>query len=347
LALRSRTHLVLSTSPNTQDMSKRRLSKQQQRRVNEQRRLTKPDDIAAVEVCNGRVISHFGQQLEVEALPVGSEQDTIRCHQRANLPALVTGDLVQWEPGEDGLGVVNAVAERRNVFLRPDAQGRASKDKPVAANLDVVLVVIACVPEPFVNLIDRYLVAIENLGLRAALVLNKTDLLESGDKALAEMMAIYKNLAYPVFEVSAKNGSGIDSLTSFLEGLTTVLVGQSGVGKSSLVNCLAESDDALVGDLSVGKEKGTHTTTTARLFHLPHCDLVDSPGIREFSLGLLAADQICQGFPELRELAGQCKFRNCSHQEDPGCALVAAAQAGDIEPKRWASFQQIIASAVE
>ena len=327
-------------------MSKRRLSKQQQRRISEQRTLTSPDGATETTSaqCNGRVVSHFGQQLDVEPLPYDPGSDTVRCHQRANLPALVTGDLVKWELSEDGSGVVTALAQRRNVFVRPDSMGR---DKPVAANLDVVLVVIACVPEPFVNLIDRYLVAIENLGLQAALVLNKTDLLDAGNENIANIMSIYRALEYPVFEVSASQGDGIGALNDYLEGKTTVLVGQSGVGKSSLVNRLGGADTAAVGELSVGKDKGTHTTTTARLFHLPHCDLVDSPGIREFSLAPLSAEQVCQGFPELRRLLGHCKFRNCSHQGDPGCALEEAATAGEIHPLRWASFKQIISSSTE
>lgn len=324
-------------------MNKRRLSKQQQRRISEQRTLsaTEGDGTASVDECNGRVISHYGQHLDVETTAEGEQTSVVRCHQRANLPALVTGDLVSWEAGADGSGVVTAVAERRNVFLRPDYLGR---DKPVAANLDVVLVVIACVPEPFVNLIDRYLVAIENLGLQAALVLNKADLLERDDETIGNMMSIYRKLDYPVFEVSAKSGEGVTTLNDYLSGKTTVLVGQSGVGKSSLVNSLGGSEDALVGDLSAGKEKGTHTTTTAKLFHLPHCDLIDSPGIREFSLAPLSPEQVCHGFPELRQLLGGCKFRNCSHQGDPGCALADAADAGQIDAQRWASFNQIISS---
>lgn len=334
------------SGPDRRDMSKRRLSKQQQRRINEQRTLTSDhtQDATAAAQCNGRVVSHFGQQLDVETLPYDPQAEVVRCHQRANLPPLVTGDLVKWEPGEDGSGVVTAVADRRNVFLRPDSMGR---NKAVAANLDVVLVVIACVPEPFVNLIDRYLVAIENLNLQAALVLNKSDLLGDSAQNIANIMSIYQALDYPLFEVSAKQGEGIAALDDYLSGKTTVLVGQSGVGKSSLVNRLGGTDTALVGELSVGKEKGTHTTTTARLFHLPHCDLIDSPGIREFSLAPLSAEQVCHGFPELRRLLGNCKFRNCSHQGDPGCALEEAAAAGEIHPLRWASFKQIISGSME
>ena len=352
-------------------MSKRRLSKQQQRRINAARTRSADSPEAAVDACNGRVVSHFGQQLDVEVLRT-DPLTVVRCHQRANLPSLVTGDLVVWEPGEDGTGVVTAQAQRSNVFMRPDYLGR---DKPVAANLDVVLVVFAAKPQPFPNLIDRYLVAIENLDLQAALVLNKADLAESGHEETDQIMAIYQRLDYPLFRVSAQTGSGMDALSGFLAGKTTVLVGQSGVGKSSLINRLGGSVDhagrvtgggdvesqtdaptasqpgtsgaAEVGALSVGKDKGTHTTTTAKLFHLPGCDLIDSPGIREFNTGTLSAEQIFRGFPELNALQGQCRFRNCRHQGDPGCALAAALAAGDIDASRWESFQRILGDSTQ
>lgn len=322
-------------------MSRRRLSIQQQRRVDEQRSL-QDADLTAIEQCNGRVISHFGQHLDVEDLADPSGATVVRCHQRANLPALVTGDLVQWQFAEENQGVVNALAQRRNVFSRPDYQGR---QRPVAANLDIVQVVIAGLPEPFMNLIDRYLVAIENLGLRAALVLNKIDLPESQTRDIDTMLSLYEGLGYPIFRVSAQSSHGIEALNQYLEKQTTVLVGQSGVGKSSLINCLAGSDQAQVGDLSVGKDKGTHTTTTARLFHLPHCDLIDSPGIREYKLEPLSATEVCYGFVEFRPFSDACKFRNCRHQGDPGCAIQDAVDEGKIDSRRWESFQRILAGA--
>lgn len=325
-------------------MSKRHLSKQQQRRISAARTRVADSPEAAAEACNGRVVSHFGQQLDVEDLRAEPGQ-VVRCHQRANLPPLVTGDLVVWEAGEADTGVVTALAQRRNVFVRPDYLGR---DKPVAANLDVVLVVFAVVPEPFPNLIDRYLVAIENLGLEAALVLNKADLVSAVSEKIDSILSVYQGLDYPVFRVSAESGDGIPALADFLAARTTVLVGQSGVGKSSLINRLAgdlgPELNAEVGALSAGKDKGTHTTTTARLFHLPACDLIDSPGIREFNTGSLSAAQIFQGFPELRALQGQCRFRNCRHQGDPGCALEAALAANSIAPSRWQSFQRMLGS---
>jgi ribosome biogenesis GTPase / thiamine phosphate phosphatase len=327
-------------------MSKRRLSDQQRLRIaeNQQNELSGADSNPSVieSSCNGRIISHYGQQLDVEILGGENAGDNIRCHQRANLPPLVTGDLVLWEQDSDEAGIIVATAKRRNVFGRPDAQ---AKFKAIAANLDFVLVVFAVVPEPFLNFIDRYLVAISNLGLEPLLVLNKVDLLGSNpSEEIDKMLSIYRGLDYAVLEVSATQGTGIEALQAKLKDKTTVLVGQSGVGKSSLVNRLGFDQLADVGDLSQSKYKGTHTTTTSRLFHLGNFDLIDSPGIREFSLGHISADDVLDGFQELKNYATECKFRDCRHDREPGCAIQEAIENGSITAERFESFQRILVS---
>jgi len=327
-------------------MSKRKLSDQQKNRIaeNQQKELGEAGvgDSLQQSGCNGRVISHYGQQLDVEILHGGDTGSVIRCHQRANLPPLVTGDFVLWEPDTDDLGIIIAQSDRRNVFGRPDAQGQF---KPVAANLDYVLIVFAIVPEAFLNLVDRYLVAVAQLGLEPIIVLNKIDLIsEEKTDNIDNILSIYRKLNYPVFEVSALEGTGIGALEEKLNARTTVLVGQSGVGKSSLVNRLGFEELAEVGDLSHSKYKGTHTTTTARLFHLRNCDLIDSPGIREFSLGQMAPAEVLSSFSELEEAATHCKFRDCSHKSEPGCAVQSAIENGEINPERFASYQRILNS---
>ena len=230
------------------------------------------------------------------------------------------------------------------MFARP---GFAGVVKPMAANIDVVLVVIAPTPMPHANLIDRYLVAIETLGLRPMLILNKADLLQSCEDPLAidELLEIYRNIDYSVLEVSATGQQGLDALRQALAGSTTVLVGQSGVGKSSLVNGLGvDAELALVGGLSTVHDKGMHTTTTSRLFHLEGFDLIDSPGIREFGLGHVSPQDVFEGFVELRGMAEPCKFRDCAHQGEPGCAVMAAMEAGEIHPGRLQSYFQILDS---
>ena len=331
-------------------MSSRKLSKQQQSRIdaNQKNKLATNSDTdgfsESYNNCNGRVISHFGQQLEVETLN-DDAATLVRCHQRANLPALVTGDYVVWEQEDAATGVITAVAQRRNIFHRP---GFGGKLKAVAANIDIVLVVVATAPQAFMNLIDRYLVAISALNLDSMLVLNKTDLLDSSNKeALDNLLAVYENLNYSVARVSAKQGDGVANLVAQIAGKTAVLVGQSGVGKSSLINQLGGEVLADTGELSTAHEKGTHTTTTARLFHLEGFDLIDSPGIREFDLGHIEPERIVDGFPELKALSAQCKFRDCRHDSEPGCAVRAGVQSGDIARERMESYQQIVRSITE
>ncbi len=330
-------------------MSKRRLSKQQLARISENQRkelsideTNSVDSQTSVEKCNGRIISHYGQHVDVESLLPEDEGRIIRCTQRSNLPKLVTGDLVVWsDDGADG-GVILALGQRRNFFGRPSAEG---KFKAIAANIDLVLVVFASSPTPHVSLIDRYLVAIEQLELRPLLVLNKLDLLSEEDLTnLDNMLSLYQNIGYAVHKVSAEDGRGMLELRQALSAQTTILVGQSGVGKSSLVNELSSGVLADVGALSETWDRGTHTTTTSSLYHMPGFDLIDSPGIREFGLGHIDEQQVFEGFIEFRPFAGTCKFRDCAHREEPGCAIQAAVESGQISTARVESYFRILES---
>ncbi|GJM12178.1 MAG: putative ribosome biogenesis GTPase RsgA [Pseudohongiella sp.] len=304
------------------------------------------DTQTSIDKCNGRIISHYGQHVDVESLLDEDEGRVIRCTQRSNLPKLVTGDLVVWsDDGADG-GVIIALGERRNFFGRPSPEGRL---KAVAANIDLVLVVFASSPTPHVSLIDRYLVAIEQLNLDAVLVLNKLDLLDEEELVVLDnMLSIYEDIGYPVHKVSAEDGRGMAELKQALAAQTTILVGQSGVGKSSLVNRLAGESNgetqAGVGALSETWDRGTHTTTTSSLYHMPGFDLIDSPGIREFGLGHIDEPQVFDGFVEFEPFAGSCKFRDCSHRAEPGCGIQAAVEAGQISRERVESYFRILDS---
>lgn len=290
---------------------------------------------------HGLVIAHFGVQVEVEAESEELAGQTYRCYLRANLPALVTGDRVVWRPGNQGLGVIVAQLPRHSELRRPDSRGQL---KPVAANVNLIVIVFAPLPEPHANLIDRYIIAAEHAGIKPLLLLNKSDLLDSSGSSRAHnLLNTYHSLGYPLLEVSAYSGDGLAKLQAQLNNQVSVFVGQSGVGKSSLVNCLLPDTDTRVGPLSELTGKGTHTTTTARLFHFPAGgDLIDSPGIREFGLSHVSVADVEAGFIEFQEHLGLCRFRNCSHEHEPGCALLAAVEAGKIHPQRLASFKHII-----
>ncbi|GGH89641.1 ribosome biogenesis GTPase RsgA [Pseudomonas fluvialis] len=292
---------------------------------------------------NGLVIAHFGVLIEVEALDGEQAGQVFRCNRRSNLPALVTGDRVVWRPGNQQNGVIVALLPRHSELCRPDMRGQL---KPVAANIDQIVIVFAPLPHPHANLIDRYLIAAEHAGIRPLLLLNKADLLDEHNSAhIDRLLATYRQLDYPLLEVSAQDGAGMDELRQRLDDRISVFVGQSGVGKSSLVNSLLPGIDTRVGALSEQTGKGTHTTTTARLFHFPNGgELVDSPGIREFGLGHVSRQTIEEGFIEFRPLLGHCRFRDCKHDREPGCALLAALADGRIQEQRMHSYRHIIAS---
>lgn len=292
---------------------------------------------------NGLVIAHFGVLIEVEALDGEQAGQVFRCNRRSNLPALVTGDRVVWRPGNQQNGVIVALLPRHSELCRPDMRGQL---KPVAANIDQIVIVFAPLPHPHANLIDRYLIAAEHAGIRPLLLLNKADLLDEHNSThIDRLLATYRQLDYPLLEVSAQDGAGMDELRQRLDDRVSVFVGQSGVGKSSLVNSLLPGIDTRVGALSEQTGKGTHTTTTARLFHFPNGgELVDSPGIREFGLGHVSRQTIEEGFIEFRPLLGHCRFRDCKHDREPGCALLAALADGRIQEQRMHSYRHIIAS---
>ncbi|WP_069383407.1 small ribosomal subunit biogenesis GTPase RsgA [Halomonas caseinilytica] len=349
-------------------MSKRKLSRQQRWRIEKTqaeraRRAKQRDDhdterLAAGEYGPeqpGRVIAHFGRSLEVAPADGGA---TTRCHLRANLEGLVTGDRVIWRAGEDGSGVVVAREPRDTVLERPDARGRL---KPVAAGIDQILIVFAVEPEPHANLIDRYLVAAEATGIPPVLVLNKIDLLPDEGGELRSLLDRYAALGYPVVTTTTATRTGLEALQRQLKGRTSVFVGQSGVGKSSLIDRLLPDEELRIGALSEDSRKGTHTTTTARLYRFPGSappdsalgeddsggELIDSPGIREFGLTHLDADQIADGFIEFRDYLGRCRFRDCRHRTEPGCALLAAVERGEIHADRFASYRRIVDSLEE
>ena len=291
----------------------------------------------------GLVIAHFGVQVDVETTE-GPEAGLVRrCYLRANLPAMVTGDRVIWRADNQNGGVIVAQLPRKSELSRPDHRGLL---KPVAANVQRLVIVFAPLPTPYTTLIDRYLVAAEQAGLQPLLILNKADLLRQGNYAdIRAWLDVYARLGYQVLELSASSGSGLDDLRRALRDHIRVFVGQSGVGKSSLINALLPGIDLRVGPLSESSGQGMHTTTTAKLFHFPDGgDLIDSPGIREFGLTHISHDDLLDGFIEFRPYLGRCRFRDCQHLHEPGCALLGAVDSGAISASRISSYRHILST---
>ncbi|RLA40849.1 MAG: ribosome biogenesis GTPase RsgA [Gammaproteobacteria bacterium] len=328
-------------------MAKRKITEQQQRRIRRRHsssinsaekaqrgeKLLQSGELGPEQ--SGLVSTRYSNQVDVVTSPTSPPQ---RCYLRSNLESVVTGDNVIWRPGEP-YGVVSAVLPRETQLDRPDSRGKL---RPVAANIDRIVIVIASEPRPHANLIDRYLIAIEHRGIQPILLLNKIDLASDNKQLATDLAKVYAELGYQVIEVSAQSSHGIDQLKTALQQHTSVFVGQSGVGKSSLINTICPAAEAAIGSLSEAHTKGRHTTTTANLFFLPEGgQLIDSPGIREFGLIHLNEHDIAQGFIEFLPYLGHCKFRDCSHQNDPGCALQDALQAGKISPQRMQSYQLI------
>jgi len=277
------------------------------------------------------------------------EGEVHRCNLRRTIRSLVTGDRVVWRPAlGGGKGIVEAVHERSSVLTRPDYYDGL---KPIAANIDQIIIVSAILPELSLNIIDRYLVASETLGIEPLLVLNKTDLLDDKARAFVdEQMDIYRRIGYRVLMVSSHAKAGLAELEAALTDRISIFAGQSGVGKSSLLNALLGLDAAaataiVTNDVSDVSGLGQHTTTASRLYHFPHGgDVIDSPGVREFGLWHLEPEQITRGFVEFREFLGSCKFRDCKHGSDPGCAIRAAVEAGQIDISRFDNYHRILES---
>ena len=303
-----------------------------------------PDTSSKQKIENnpGRIIAHFGKRIVIEDAQ-GQEH---RCSARRNLPPLVCGDEINWHYPDPKSCIIHELRPRRSLLARPDARG---KQKIIAANIDQILIVCAPLPELNEGLLDRYLVAAALTEIKPVIVLNKTDLLDKKQRLhYQERLSIYQQLGYPIIYTSAHEDEAFNQLSERLREQTSILVGQSGVGKSSLLNRLLPEVNARIGEVSDATGKGRHTTTTARLYHLPDSGaLIDSPGIREFGLWNVSPKQLAQGFPEFVKRKDECRFRDCQHRNEPGCAIFEGIENGEISASRHASYLRILASLEE
>ena len=329
-------------------MAKRKLTKQQasrvQRQQNKYQEQAKQTTGISSDEQAGLIISHYGKTSLVE----NTQQQLIKCKIRQNLPSLVCGDRVIWKATEkEHEGIIVAVENRGSELVRPDKHGGK---RIIAANIDQILIVTAAKPALNEGLMDRYLAAAELTGISPVIIFNKTDLLNNAElETYQQRLELYRKMGYSIIYASCKQQHGLDDLLACLNNKTSVFVGQSGVGKSSLVNVLLPDAQAKTGEISSSTNKGQHTTTTARLYHLANIpgssgSIIDSPGIREFGLWKITKAQLTDGFKEFSNYKEQCKFRNCLHINEPGCAIQQAVANHEICRQRLESYYRILES---
>ena len=260
------------------------------------------------------------------------------------------GDRVRYEPDsgdEFTRGIVTATGERRSLLARTDPhRGRPLN---IAANVDRMFVISAIEPPFREGLVDRYLVAAHAAGVEPVIVLNKLDLLDADDaEEMAERLGPYEDIGYATMAISAHTGEGLEGLRAALAGCISIVVGHSGVGKTSLLNALVPGLDARVAELSEQSGRGQHTTTATEMHRIPTGGhLIDSPGIRSFGLWGVTPETLRDHWVEFGACADDCKFSNCSHTHEPGCAVIAAVEAGQIALIRYESYQRIRESLID
>lgn len=282
----------------------------------------------------GTVVESYGRRVVV-ALPGA---DTAPCKLRGRRLDVVAGDEVRVErhAGSDDWTVVERLP-RRNVFSRCDSRGL---EESIAANLDQLGVVVAPVPacDPFI--VDRYIAGACFAGIAPLLIVNKADLpLHGADLAYVDPL---RQAGVPAYFVSARTGVGLGELIEALRGKRTFLAGQSGVGKSSLLNALAEDSVRATGHLSERSSEGRHTTVSSAIFRLPWAELADSPGVRDYAPPLVEAQDVQRGFPELVARASGCRFLDCLHNREPDCAVRLAVEDGSIDRRRYESYRRLL-----
>lgn len=283
----------------------------------------------------GLVVGAHGRHFIVEA----ADRQRLLCHRRGKKVDCVVGDRVQWAVAGDG-GVIEAVLPRRSLLWRQDRW----RSKSFAANIDRLLVIVAAAPPMAESLLARALIAAAHAGIAAQVLLNKVDLPEAD--AARERLQPYRRMAVPVLEVSLKQqpAAARALLEPLLAGQVTLLLGASGVGKSTLINAVVPDATAQVGEISRALNAGRHTTTTTSWYWLDErheAAVLDSPGFQEFGLQQIEAADLARWLPDVAAHAAQCRFVNCTHRSEPDCAVRAAAARGEVAPARLRLYEQL------
>ena len=283
------------------------------------------------------VITHFGNEILIQT----DTQERIRAVPRTSVIPLVTGDFVHWHSNPTGAATITDVLERSNELARHTK----GKRKVITANIDHTIIVAAATPDYRTRLIDRYLCASETADINPIILFNKTDLLSEDELTdVQRALRPYSRIGYQVIYTSATSEDKMSELLAVLENKIAILVGQSGVGKSSIIRTLVPGSDPAIGDISSSTNKGKHTTTHSEIFSTSNGGhIIDSPGIREFGLEPMPAAELSDCFIEFREHKENCKFRDCIHNGEKGCAVKKAVSDGEISALRLESYQALLA----
>lgn len=278
----------------------------------------------------GRITAAFGRRFLVECTD-GRLRD---CVTRGKRTDYACGDLVTITVQNDEQGVIDNCLPRQTLLYRSDRW----KQKLIAANVTQMIMVVAPVPSFDLDVLDCCLAAAEHAGIRPLIVLNKSDL--AGTATSASVLALYTGMGYPLLKLAATQG--VDELRPQLSGQRSVLVGESGMGKSTILNRLVPNAAALTREVSASLGTGKHTTSHARLHHLDaSSDIIDTPGVQSFGLHHLGVTDLASAFIEFRPYIGKCRFRDCRHLEEPGCAITTAHEAGHIDTRRLAVYRRL------
>lgn len=287
--------------------------------------------------------SHYRVRLNdgrvVECVPRGK----LRLNEIKTTNPITVGDWVSVELNPKGLGLITAIQERKNYIIRK-ATNLSREAHIIAANIDQALLVVTITqPETQLAFIDRYLVTAEAYRIPTVIVFNKIDLVDSAIQPLLNSyISIYETIGYECLQVSAKTGKNLDLLKQKLQGKVSLLSGNSGVGKSTLINHIEPGLNLKTAEISNAHLKGRHTTTFSEIFELSFGGfIIDTPGIKSFGLVDIEKDELYHFFPEIFKLSDKCKYYNCTHIHEPGCAVIEAVDVGEIAPSRYLSYLSI------